>query len=200
MKIISFLYSILFFGFAAQAQEVDRSENRVDSDKLRVAVVNIQELCATYRKAIRTQQEIDLARAEIQKKNQLAVNEYERKKSTLEANLLRIRNSSASETEKAEMSGKYPALARQLQLENRRNATAKEGANSRLNQQMLRRMAGLVNEIVVLTARKAEEAGYDLVLDSSGMNSNQVLPVLFSKDAVDITEWIRKELNKSPNE
>ena len=61
-------------------------------------------------------------------------------------------------------------------------------------------MAGLVNEVVVLTARKAEEAGYDLVLDSSGMNSNQVLPVLFSKDAVDITEWIRKELNKSPNE
>lgn len=66
-----------------------------------------------------------------------------------------------------------------------------------LQDQAARMRAGIVEEIRKLIADKVKSDQYDLVLDKSGMSSNGVEVVLFSKDAADFSDDIIKTLNAS---
>jgi len=66
-----------------------------------------------------------------------------------------------------------------------------------LQEQAARMRAGIVDEIRKLVNEKVKSDQYDLVLDKSGLSSNGVEVVLFSKDSADFSEDIIKTLNAS---
>jgi len=66
-----------------------------------------------------------------------------------------------------------------------------------LQDQAGRMRAGIVDEIRKLVADKVKSDQYDLVLDKSGLSSNGVEVVLYSKDAADFSDDIIKTLNAS---
>lgn len=180
-------------------QEAQPSVSGSTSSVFKVAVVDIQELFKGYRKTLLAEREIDLARAEIQKKSQLATNEILNKKKVAEKRIMAMREGKLSEEETQNLQREIPVLKRELQMAEQIKMEQRNQANQKLNQQMVRRMAGILEEIVKLTAKRAEEEGFDLVVDSSGDNSSQVPPMLFARDAIDITAIMKKELSKAPS-
>jgi len=66
-----------------------------------------------------------------------------------------------------------------------------------LQDQAGRMRAGIVEEIRKLINDKVKAEQYDLVLDKSGLSSNGVEIVLYSKDAADFSDDIIKSLNAS---
>lgn len=167
-----------------------------DDDSFTVAVVDIQELFRSYHKTQLAEREINIERAKIQKENHEAMNQIAQAKDEVRA-LQSL--AGVDSTEQKELENKrreLPVMIQEIQMKDRERIQAMEAANNRLDTQMMRRMNALLKEIRELTARKAEEAGYDLVIDSSGKTSNQAPAVPYIRDACDFTPMMKKELSK----
>lgn len=177
------------------AQEPPSRGGEAQALDFKVAVVDIQALFQVNRKTLIAEREIDLARAEIQKKSQEATNNIQTRRRIIEKRIFEIRRGKVTEADIVDFQRELPILRRELQIAEREKQSERNLANQKLNQQMVRRMAGILEEIVARTAEKAEAEGFDLVIDTSGKNSNQVPPMLFSKSAVDITDLMKKELS-----
>ena len=68
--------------------------------------------------------------------------------------------------------------------------------NQALNEKMVQRMKGILEEIRKLVEEKAKLGNYDYVFDKSGLSTSQVPVLLYTKDATDITASLLKDLNK----
>lgn len=66
-----------------------------------------------------------------------------------------------------------------------------------LQEQAARMRSGIVEEIRKLINEKVKAEQFDLVLDKSGMSSNNVEVVLYSKDSSDFSDDLIKTLNAS---
>ncbi|NJR43660.1 MAG: OmpH family outer membrane protein [Akkermansiaceae bacterium] len=69
-----------------------------------------------------------------------------------------------------------------------------------LNERMMQRMRGILEEIRKLVEEKAKADNFDYVIDKSGTSASQVPFLLYSKDSSDITPSILKDLNKDAPE
>lgn len=196
VKVRDFVCATLLLASLVFAQEPGSAEGPAESSEFKVALVDLQSLCGSYRKTVNTQREIDLVRAEIQKQSQLFSNEIQRRRDSLDERVLEMRKGNASQEEIDQLRREFPVLVRELQIAHKQKQKKRTEANQALNKQMVRRMSGIMEEIVSLIAQKAENEGYDLVIDSSGKSVNQVAPILFIKGAVDLTEEIRRELSE----
>lgn len=65
-----------------------------------------------------------------------------------------------------------------------------------LEEQSMRMRQNILKEITEVVTKEAKDVGYTLVLDISGNTLNGLPGVVFSQDALDITEAISKILNK----
>ncbi|HEX7516199.1 MAG TPA: OmpH family outer membrane protein [Chthoniobacterales bacterium] len=65
-----------------------------------------------------------------------------------------------------------------------------------LQQQAMRMREGIVQEITELVLERVKSNGMDLVFDKSGLSTNYVPVVLYSKDSADFTTEIITALNK----
>ena len=61
---------------------------------------------------------------------------------------------------------------------------------------MVQRMRGILGEIQKLVEERAKAENYDYVFDKSGMSTSQVPFLLFTKDAIDVSAALLKDLNK----
>lgn len=69
-----------------------------------------------------------------------------------------------------------------------------------LQDQMQRMRNGIVEKIIKVVQDRVKTGGYDIVFDKSGLSSNLVPIVLFSKDEMDFSKSVIDELNKTkPN-
>ncbi|MCH7228957.1 OmpH family outer membrane protein, partial [Haloferula sp. A504] len=68
--------------------------------------------------------------------------------------------------------------------------------NQALNEKMVQRMKGILEEIRKLVEEEAKKEDYDYVFDKSGMSTSQVPFLLYTKDATDITAVLLEDLNK----
>ena len=68
--------------------------------------------------------------------------------------------------------------------------------NQALNEKLLQRMKGILEEIRKLVEEQAKVGDYDYVFDKSGLSTSQVPFLLYTKDATDITPALLKDLNK----
>ena len=66
-----------------------------------------------------------------------------------------------------------------------------------LDQQTQRMRQGILKEITDVVAKESRDNGYGFVFDKSGNTLNGVPTVVYSQDALDITEDILKVLNKN---
>lgn len=201
MTLSQFLAHFLFLSATAtlplSAQTVAEQAPAQGTKSFRVAKVDIQELFKGYQKTLTAQLEINSARATIQKKSQLSTNEIEERRRKLLSMDASLKSGELDEEQVSLIQTKGPILLRELRMMEEQKQKERDLANQTLNQQMVRRMKGILEEITIFTQKYAENEGFDLVIDCSGKNSSQVVPVLFIKDVEDITPLMKKELRKS---
>lgn len=181
---------------SALSQE-DHQQAESAATSFKTATVDIQALFRDYHKTQIAQREINVARAEIQKKSQLSTNEIQERRRKLLSMEASLNSGELDEAQVRSIQTEGPILLRELRMMEEQKQKEYDLANQNLNQQMVRRMSGILEEITILTQKYADESGFDLVVDRSGKNSSQVIPILFIKGAEDITPLMKKELSKS---
>lgn len=164
--------------------------------KLKIATVDMQQLFKEYHRTNEAQKQINVERARIQKEN----NERQARIRELDTELQNMRKQiddpSIGESKKHAVFAEWQmkqqeavALERERQEFQRRRGQA-------LNEKMVQRMKGILEEIRKLVEEQAKKEDYDYVFDKSGLSTSQVPFLLYTKDATDITAVLLKDLNK----
>jgi outer membrane protein len=164
--------------------------------KLNIATVDMQELFKQYYRTNEAQKQINIERARIQKDN----NERLAKIREIEENLTKLRKQledpSLNETKKQSLYKDWQADQQTGTALDRERREFLQRRNQALNEKMVQRMKGILEEIRKLVEEKAKVDNYDYVFDKSGLSTSQVPFLLYTKDATDITAGLLKDLNK----
>jgi hypothetical protein len=184
-RFIAVAAAALFVGSAA-AQDA----------KLKIATVDMQQLFKEYYKTNEAQQQINVERARIQKDNNEKLTAIRQIESDIQALKTQSEDPSLSDQKKAQVYKDYQAKYQegiQLDKERREYLSRK---NQALNEKMVQRMRGILEEIRKLVEERAKAENFDYVFDKSGMSTSQVPFLLYTKDATEITSVLLKDLNK----
>jgi Skp family chaperone for outer membrane proteins len=168
--------------------------------KLNIATVDMQELFKQYYRTNEAQKQINVERARIQKDN----NERLARIRELEESLSNLRKQLEDPTIN---DSKKQTLFKDWQMQqqegialDRERREFLQRRNQALNEKMVQRMKGILEEIRKLVEEQAKVDNYDYVFDKSGLSTSQVPFLLYTKDATDITAGLLKDLNKDAPE
>jgi outer membrane protein len=164
--------------------------------KLSIATVDMQELFKQYYRTNEAQKQINVERARIQKDN----NERLAKIRELEENLGKLRKQlddpSLNDSKKQTLFKDWQTQQQEGIALDRERREFLQRRNQALNEKMVQRMKGILEEIRKLVEEKAKVDNFDYVFDKSGLSTSQVPFLLYTKDATDITAGLLKDLNK----
>jgi outer membrane protein len=168
---------------------------------LRIATVDMQELFKRYYRTNEAQKQINVERARIQKDN----NERLARIRELESNLTSLRKQlddpSYNESRRQSLFKDWQMQQQEGIALDRERREFLQRRNQSLNEKMVQRMKGILEEIRKLVEEQAKLDDYDYVFDKSGLSTSQVPLLLYTKDATEITAGLLKQLNKdAPDE
>lgn len=164
--------------------------------KLNIATVDMQELFKQYYRTNEAQKQINVERARIQKENneRLArIRELEEKLGKLRKEL---EDPAINDSKKQALFKDWQAQQQEGIALDRERREFLQRRNQALNEKMVQRMKGILEEIRKLVEEKAKTDNFDYVFDKSGLSTSQVPFLLYTKDATDITSGLLKTLNK----
>lgn len=168
-----------------------------EDSKLRIATVDMQELFKQYYRTNEAQKQINVERARIQKENneRLArIRELEEKLGKLRKEL---EDPAINDSKKQALFKDWQAQQQEGIALDRERREFLQRRNQALNEKMVQRMKGILEEIRKLVEEKAKIDNFDYVFDKSGLSTSQVPFLLYTKDATDITTGLLKTLNKN---
>lgn len=162
---------------------------------LKVGIVDMNKVFGAYYKTEDAKKRIDEAQSVASKELQDMVDLFKKNADTinkLNEDLNKPELSKEAKEKKAkERDEKFDEYKRQeKEIAEFRNRRLKD-----LSEQAARMRGGIVEEITKLINERVKSNQYDLVLDKSGLSSNMVPLVLFSKDSADFSEDLIKALN-----
>lgn len=183
-----------FFALATAAAMV--APAAAQEAKLKIATVDMQVLFRDFYKTNDAQKVVNEERANVQK-------EAEERMATLrgiEENLnglkKKIEDSTISQDKRAGFQKEFVAAQQKGMALDRERKEFLERKQRLLNDLMVTKMRGILEEIRKQVEAQAKEDNFDYVFDKSGMSTAQVPFLLYTKDATDITEKLLKTLNK----
>ena len=164
--------------------------------QVKIATVDMQELFKQYYRTNEAQKQINIERARIQKDN----NERLAKIRELEASTASLQK---QYEDPSLADSKRQSIFKEWQLQQNEGVALDrdrreflQRRNQMLNEKMVQRMRGILEEIRKLVEEQARKDDYDYVFDKSGLSTSQVPFLLYTKDATDITATLLKDLNK----
>lgn len=166
------------------------------ADNINIATVDMQELFKQYYRTNEAQKQINVERARIQKDN----NERLSRIRELETNLGNLRKQledpAINDSKKQTLYKDFQTKQQEGIALDRERREFLQRRNQALNEKMVQRMKGILEEIRKLVEEQAKKDDYDYVFDKSGLSTSQVPFLLYTKDATDITAVLLKDLNK----
>lgn len=171
-----------------------------EDSKLSIATVDMQELFKQYHRTDEAQKQINIERARIQKDNNERLARIRELEEQLELLKKQLQDPTFNESKKQEL-----YKERQMKLQegialDRERREFLQRRNQALNEKLVQRMKGILEEIRKLVEEQAKVGDFDYVFDKSGLSTSQVPFLLYTKDATDITADLLKVLNKDAPE
>lgn len=164
--------------------------------KLKIATVDMQQLFKDYHRTNEAQKEINVERARIQKENNERLARIRELDDELQKMRKQLDDPSISDTKKQTVYRDWQMKQNEGISVDRERREFLQRRNQALNEKMVQRMKGILEEIRKLVEEQAKTEDYDYVFDRSGLSTSQVPFLLFTKDATDITPTLLKDLNK----
>ncbi|MBB5351606.1 Skp family chaperone for outer membrane proteins [Haloferula luteola] len=164
--------------------------------KLKIATVDMQQLFKEYYRTEEAQQQVNVERARIQKE----LNERQTRVQEIEEELKKLRkmmeDPSINDSKKQEIQRDWGMKQNEGIAIDRERREFQQRRTQALNEKMVQRMKGILEEIRKLVEEQAKKEDYDYVFDKSGLSTSQVPFLLYTKDATDITPTLLVDLNK----
>ncbi len=164
--------------------------------KLNIATVDMQELFKQYYRTNDAQKQINVERARIQKDNNERLTRIRELEDTLGKLRKQLEDPALNDSKKQSLFKEWQAAQQEGIALDRERREFLQRRNQALNEKMVQRMKGILEEIRKLVEEKAKVDNYDYVFDKSGLSTSQVPFLLYTKDATDITAGLLKDLNK----
>jgi Skp family chaperone for outer membrane proteins len=164
--------------------------------KLKIATVDMQQLFKDYYKTNQAQKQINVERAKIQKDNNERLTHIRDLDTALQTLRKQMEDPAISDTKKQSTLTEFTSKQNEGIALDRERREFLQRRNQALNEKMVQRMKGILEEIRKLVEEQAKTEDYDYVFDKSGLSTSQVPFLLFTKDATDITSVLLKGLNK----
>ena len=164
--------------------------------KLNIATVDMQELFKQYYRTNEAQKEINVERARINKDNNERQTKIRELADGLAKKQKQLEDPSLADSKKQTLYKEWQAEQQEGIALDRERREFLQRKNQQLNEKMVQRMKGILEEIRKLVEEKAKVDNYDYVFDKSGLSTSQVPFLLYAKDATDITVGLLKDLNK----
>jgi len=165
-------------------------------DDFQAAGIDIQQVFQEYYKTTRTERDINEERIRIQKADRQVRAQIKVIQDRIRVESEKGRDETMSEDAKAELQQKIDFLIFERDKMNRERMMKLQQNNALLDQNMMKTMQGLLEEIQRFVTSHSEESGYDIVFDISGTTTNQTPAVLGGKGIRDITASVIMELNR----
>lgn len=102
-----------------------------------------------------------------------------------------------SQDSRAKKAADFSEKSKELRTMEQEIGAEQNRRTNQLKQEDINIRKGIYDEILVVVKDKAKSSGYDFIFDKSGMSLSTVPVLIYYKDAVDITDEIVVELNKS---
>ncbi|MCW1884524.1 OmpH family outer membrane protein [Luteolibacter flavescens] len=164
--------------------------------KLKIATVDMQQVFKEYHRTNEAQKEINVERLRIQKDNNDRLATIRELDTQLQTMRKQLEDPTIAQSKKESLSIEWGVKQQEGTALDRERREYLQRRTETLNQKMVQRMKGILEEIRKLVEEKAKAEDYDYVFDKSGLSTSQVPFFLYTKDATDITAVLLKELNK----
>jgi len=168
----------------------------VAQDKLKIATVDMQTLFKQYHRTNEAQKEINVERAKIQQNNNERLETIRALEDELQSFRKQLEDPSISEKKKQDLYKTFQMKTQEGVALDRERREFLQRRNTALNEKMVQKMRGILEEIRKLVEDRAKSDDYDYVFDKSGLSTSQVPFLLYTKDATDITAGLLDLLNK----
>lgn len=165
-------------------------------ERLKIATVDMQELFKEYHRTNAAQKDVNVERAKIQKENNERLTRIRELEDELQGLRKRLEDPSISDKKKQELYKEFQVKSQEGVALDRERREYLQRRNTALNEKMVQRMRGILEEIRKLVEEHAKSDDFDYVFDKSGMSTSQVPFLLYTKDATDMTSDLLVELNK----
>ena len=165
-------------------------------DKLKIATVDMQTLFKQYHRTNAAQKEINVERAKIQQNNNERLEAIRGLEDELQGLRKQLDDPSLSDKRKQELFKDFQMKTQEGVALDRERREFLQRRNTALNEKMVQKMRGILEEIRKLVEDRAKSDDYDYVFDKSGLSTSQVPFLLYTKDATDITGALLELLNK----
>jgi Skp family chaperone for outer membrane proteins len=165
-------------------------------DRLKIATVDMQQLFKEYHRTTEAQKQINVERARIQKENNERLSRIRELESELQSLRKQLEDPAINDKKKQELFKDFQMKTQEGVALDRERREYLQRRNAALNEKMVQRMRGILEEIRKLVEDQAKSDDYDYVFDKSGLSTSQVPFLLYTKDATDITPGLLSELNK----
>jgi outer membrane protein len=186
-------------GHAALAEEI--KPDAPAAPQLRIATVDMQELFKKYHRTREAENQINADRARYQKDNNERLTRIREIEESLGNYRKQLEDPAVGESKKHSIFKEWQAQQQDGIALDRERREFLQRRNQAINEKMLQRMKGILEEIRKLVEEQAKLDNYDYVFDKSGLSTSQVPMLLYAKDATDITASLLKNLNKdAPHE
>ena len=163
---------------------------------LKIATVDMQELFKQYYRTNEAQKQINVDRAKIQKDNTERMAKIREIEPSLGKLSKQLEDTTINDSKKQLLFKDWQAQQQEGIALDRERREFLQRRNQLLNEQMLTKMKGILEEIRKLVEEYAKGESFDYVFDKSGMSTSQVPFLLYTKDATDVTSILLKDLNK----
>ena len=165
-------------------------------DKLKIATVDMQTLFKQYHRTNAAQKEVNVERAKIQQNNNERLETIRALEDELQGLRKQLDDPSLSDKRKQELFKDFQMKTQEGVALDRERREFLQRRNAALNEKMVQKMRGILEEIRKLVEDRAKSGDYDYVFDKSGQSTSQVPFLLYTKDATDITAGLLGVLNK----
>lgn len=166
------------------------------ADKINIATVDMQELFKQYYRTNEAQKQINVERARIQKDNNERLSRIRELEENLGSLRKQLEDPAINDSKKQTLYKDFQTKQQEGVALDRERREFLQRRNQALNEKMVQRMKGILEEIRKLVEEQAKKDNYDYVFDKSALSTSQVPFLLYTKDATDITSILLKDLNK----
>lgn len=191
---------IATFAGSSFAQEEAPAPNTTPSAAQKIVTVNLDKAFMSYYKTQDAQKDLNEMEATIKKGNdeRLATSkEVEKELTDIQK---KVQDASTPQDQKNKLVEQFNLKnADYMAKEKERNEYVQRRLKTLETNKMNKRNE-IVNEIMAVVQKKAEEGGYDLVLDSSANSAAGTKVLVIANPKLDLTDIVLKDLNKDAPE
>ena len=166
------------------------------AEPLDVATVDMQSLFKDYHRTARAERELNEERARIQQDNNERLTAIRQLEDNLQGLRKQLDDPALSDRKKQDLFREFQRKTQEGVALDRERREFLQRRNTALNEAMVQRMRGILEELRKLVEERARKDDFDYVFDRSGLSTSQVPFLLYTKDATDLTGSLLGELNK----